>query len=289
MDTQMINKGMTKTKLIARRYGLNYIPKWLASIAFFTLALSLSVSATTSISQSYSTTDKLSLGSIVSLQNNSSDQVVAATSSNTDGLLGAVVNANNSILSLSSDDTNQVQVATSGTLQVLVSDINGTIVRGDHITASPISGVGMKATNNVRIVGIAQGDLAGGSQQSYTDKAGVKHTVIIGSIPVLVNVSYYFKEPDKTLVPSALQNLANALAGKTVSTLPIIISAAIFIITLIIVVSIIYAMINSSIISVGRNPMSQSAIYRDIIQLSALVMAILAVAVISIYLVLTRM
>jgi hypothetical protein len=262
---------------------------WLASMVLLILALPLVAGATASISQSYSTSDKLSLGSIVSLQNNSSDQVVAATSSNVDGLLGVVIDAGSSPLSLSSDESNQVQIATSGTLQILVSDINGTIVRGDHITASPISGVGMKATDNVRIIGIAQGDLAGGTQQSYTDKAGKKHSVILGEVPILVNVSYYFKEPVKTLVPPALQNIANALAGKTVSTLPIIISAAIFIITLIVVVSIIYAMIRSSIISVGRNPMSQSAIYRDIIQLSALVLVILAVAIITIYLVLTRM
>jgi hypothetical protein len=77
-------------------------------------------------------------------------------------------------------------------------------------------------------------------------------------------------------VPAAIQNMANALAGKSVSTLPILISLAIFIVTIIVVVSIVFAMVRSSIISVGRNPMSQSAIYRDIIQLSALVLAILA-------------
>jgi len=47
-------------------------------------------------------------------------------------------------------------------------------------------------------------------------------------------------------------------------------------------------MIRSGIISVGRNPMSQSAIYRDIIQLSVLVLGILTVAIISIYVILTR-
>jgi hypothetical protein len=82
--------------------------------------------------------------------------------------------------------------------------------------------------------------------------------------------------------------VANALAGKTVNTTPIIISAVIFIVTLAVVVSIIYSMIRSSIISVGRNPMSQSAVYRDVIQLSALVLGILAVSVISIYFILTR-
>ena len=151
----------------------------------------------------------------------------------------------------------------------------------------------MKATSNIRIVGIAQGDLnqtvGGTTKQTYTDSQGKTHTITIGEIPVMVNVAYYFKEPDKTVVPSALQNLANALAGKEVSTVPIIISTAIFVIMLIVVVSIIYAMIRSSIISVGRNPMSQSAIYRDLIQLSALVLAILAVGLIAIYMILTRL
>jgi hypothetical protein len=202
-----------------------------------------------------------------------------------------VVNPGNSVLSVASTQSNNAEVATNGVLQVLVSDINGAISNGDQITASPIGGVGMKATQNVRVIGISQGglDTTSGSKQDYTDKDGKKKSVFIGLIPVQVSVSYFFKEPEKTIVPSAIQNIANALAGKSVSTLPILISLAIFIITIIVVVSIIYAMVRSSIISVGRNPMSQSAIYRDIIQLSALVMAILAVGMISIYLVLTRM
>ena len=231
------------------------------------------------------------MGSIVSLKDGTSDQVVAADSSNVDNLLGVVVNADGSVLSISIDGTNKAEIATSGTLQLLASDINGSIKKGDQITASPISGVGMKATSNVRVIGIAQGDLdsTNGSKQPYTDKTGVKKFVIIGQIPVQVSVSYFFKEPEKTLIPMAIQNMANALAGRSVSTLPILISAGIFIVTLVVVVSIVFSMIRSSIISVGRNPMSQSAIYRDIIQLSALVMAILAIGVIAIYLVLTRM
>jgi hypothetical protein len=261
------------------------------AVTLLGLTLSTTTHALTSISQSYTTTQTLSLGSLVSLQTDtaSADQVVGATSSNGEGLFGVVINADSSPLALSSDQENQVQVATSGTEQTLVSDINGPVKRGDHITASPISGVGMKANGNVRIIGIAQSDMSGSSKQTYKDKAGTEHSVIVGQVPVLINVSYYFKEPDKTIIPSALQNMANALAGKTVSTLPIVISAAIFLIMLIVVSSIIYSMIRSSIISVGRNPMSQSAIYRDLIQLSALVIGILAVGLISVYLVLTRL
>lgn len=276
----------TTTK-VSRKGALRYV-----ALSFFAAALlPAAAHALTTISQGYATTDKLSLGSIVSLDPNAAGQVSAATSANANSILGVVIDAGNSLLALTNGQTNQIQVATSGIEQVLVSNINGNISEGDQITASPISGVGMKATSNVKVIGIAQESLSGtnGSQETYTDKSGAKHTIIIGDVPVLVNVAYFYKQPDKTLIPSAIQNIANALAGKTVNTLPILICMGIFIITLIVVISIIYSMIHSSIISVGRNPMSQSAVYRDLVQLSALVLAILAVAVIAIYLVLTKL
>jgi hypothetical protein len=252
------------------------------------LIIPVAASALTPLSRGYATDEKIPVGSVVSLVNNSSDQVVAATTENVEGLLGVVVNADSSLLSVKNGRGSQVQVTTGGTEPVLVSDINGDILRGDHITASPIKGVGMKATANIRIIGVAQADLTNGKKQTYKDESGVEQSVVIGEVPVVVNISSYFKEPVKTIVPLAIQNIANSLAGRQVNTLPILISAAIFIITIVVVVSIIYSMIRSSIISVGRNPMSQSAIYRDLIQLSALVLVILGVGISSIYMIITK-
>ncbi len=248
-------------------------------------------SALTPISQGFLTKSAPPMGTIVSLDKNSTDYVSPATVETGNGILGVVIQGNNSLLTVSDGKTNQVQVATSGVVPVLVSDINGDISAGDEITASPINGVGMKATTNAKVVGVAQNDLKTSSNnqtQAYTDKQGHKHTVLLGQVLVQVNVAYYYRQPDKTIVPQAIQNLANALAGKPVDSLPIIISMAIFIVTIVIIVTIIYSMIHSSIISVGRNPMSQAAIYRNLMQLSALVVATLGVAVVSIYMVLTR-
>lgn len=274
----------------AKKYGLHSIQLWVVGILFLALALPTAVSAVTSLSQGFSTSEALSMGSIVSLKSNTTDQIVAASSSNADSILGVVINDGSSLLTLSNGQENQVQVATSGMVSVLVSDINGEIKQGDSITASPVKGVGMKATSNAKVVGIAQGKPANSddTKQTYKDAEGKEHPLRLGEVPVLINVSYYYKQPDKTIIPSAVQNIANALAGKTVNTTPILISGAIFIITLAVVVSIIYSMIRSSIISVGRNPMSQSAVYRDVIQLSALVLGILAVSLTSIYFILTR-
>lgn len=262
---------------------------WLLVALLACVAMPSVAAAVTSISQGYLTKDDLSLGSLVSLDKDTTDHVSATTSDNVSNIFGVVIDAGNSLLSLSTGQA-QVQVATSGVVQVLVSDINGSVEAGDAITGSPIKGVGMKATDNIKVIGIAQSGLTNtnSSEQSYSDKQGKDHKVQIGLVPVLVSVAYYYKQANKTLIPSAVQNIANALAGKEVSPTPIIIAAAIFVVTVIVVTSIIYSMIRSSIISVGRNPMSQSAVYRDVLQLSVLVLGILTVAFIAIYLVLTK-
>ncbi len=127
------------------------------------------------------------------------------------------------------------------------------------------------------------------TSETYKTKDGQEKEVTVGQVTVLVNVAYFFKEPEKTIVPAAIQNVANGLAGKKVETLPILLAAGVFLITLIIVASFIYSMIHSSIISVGRNPMSQAAIYRDLLQMSSLVLTILAAGMVSIYLILTKL
>jgi hypothetical protein len=247
------------------------------------------VFAATTISQGYTSSSSVAVGSIVSLEHNSTDTVGPASINNINNLFGVVINDGSSVLTLESGDKTQVQVATSGVLPTLVSDCNGDISSGDPITASPVNGVGMKATTNIKIVGIAQGKVTGTTKQKVSKDVCGSEEITLGQVPVLISVAYHYQEPDKTLIPASLQNLANTIAGKSVSSLPVIISAAIFLITIIIVVAIVYTMIRSSIISVGRNPMAQSAVYRDVIQLSALVLAILGVGIIAIYLVLTRM
>lgn len=246
--------------------------------------------AATLISQGYMASSILPAGTIVSLKKDTIDFVESTTANTTNNILGVVINSDASQVSVASDKANQVQVATNGLEPVLVSTINGDVAVGDAITGSPIDGVGMKATGNSKVVGIAQDALPNSrsSKQTYKDKSGQQHDVVIGTVPVLVNVAYYYKQPDKTLFPSSVQNIANALAGKPVSALPIIISIGIFLVTLVLVVSIIYSLIKSSIISVGRNPMAQAAVYRNVIQLSLLILVILGVAIASIYMVLRR-
>lgn len=276
----------TKSILGNYRHLLAYLV--VSSVVVVTM-FAFSARAATPISEGYATETKLPVGSIVSLRENTADSVEPSTVSNSDNILGVVINSENSLLAVTNNEKLEAQVATSGTAPVIVSDINGEVQKGDHITASQIPGVGMKATGNVRIVGIALNKMTNASKQSYKDKSGAEHSLNVGQVHLQVGVAYFFKEPEKTLIPTAVQNVANALAGRQVNALPVLVSAGIFLVTIIVVVSIIYSMIKSSIISIGRNPMSQSAIYRDLIQMSALVLGILSVGMLAIYMVLTRM
>lgn len=256
-------------------------------------SLAASVQAAAGLAQGYRATEALAAGSLVSIDSQNSNSVLSANTDRLDGLIGVVVGANDALLSISSG-LDQVEVATSGVVQTIVTDLNGSIKVGDKITASPLNGVGQKAVLSTKVVGIAQADFSakteGGVKRKIKDKAGVEKEVTVGRIPMIVGVTYYVSGngSEKTVIPTYLQNLANELAGKKVSPLPIIVSVIIIIISLIVITALVYGAIKSSIISIGRNPLSQGAVYRSLLQVSALVMGILTVALVTVYLILSK-
>jgi len=94
-------------------------------------------------------------GAMVSTKSNSNDMIELASTKNSSRLVGVV--DTKPLLTISSGE-NQIQVVLSGATQVLVSDINGKVKAGDRITASPLSGVGMRASTDGQVVGNAQMD-----------------------------------------------------------------------------------------------------------------------------------
>ena len=289
MQKQSIQKLPANLFKLIRTATITHALLTVVAVGVVVFLLAATAYASTIISRTYKTDEEPPIGSIVSLAEDTDDEVKLSTAENADNMVGVVANENHSMISLSGMQEDEVPIATDGTFDVLVSDINGEVNRGDHIAASPIAGIGMQATSNTRVVGIAQRDLTidNGEVDTYTDAEGQEHEVLLGEVPAMINVAHYFVEPEQTIIPAAIQEISNAIAGRHVEPLPIIISSIIFIVTLIAVASIIFSMIRSSIISVGRNPMSQPAVYRNVIQLTALVLGILSVATVSIYLILT--
>jgi hypothetical protein len=242
-----------------------------------------------SISQGFQTDDpSITSAALVGIQKDSSNAIELSNSSNKDRLVGVV--GDKPLIELSGGGSG-AQVVTSGLTLALVSDINGKVVNGDKITASPIEGVGMKATQSTMVVGTAQGDLADISteEREVTTKDGKKQKVNIGLLPVQVSVSYYTvpEGAGSSFVPSFLQELANQVSGRNVSPVRVLVAALILLLLFISVTVLLYSAVRSSIISIGRNPLSESAVRKSLLEVGLTVAAVLMFATLVIYLVLT--
>lgn len=238
------------------------------------------------LAQSFQASGQLEIGTVVSLQQTKADTVVASNTDRVSQLVGVV--ANKPLIELSGGGTS-ASIVTSGVTQTLVSDINGEVKTGDKITASPINGVGMKATDPSLVVGTAQGNLSDSktTSKSLTDRNGKSRTVHIGLIPVQVNVTFYSPSAGtQSYIPSFLQDAANSLAGKAVSPVRVLASLLLAILALVSVTILLYSSVRSSLISIGRNPLSENAIHKGLIEVGAIIIGILVLTFVAIYLIL---
>src|SRR5882757_8634946 len=122
------------------------------------LLIPVSCVAAGAISQGYKTkSTNISKGALLSLVSSSSTTVEPANSSNATNLLG--VAADKPLIELSGSSESSTQVVVGGSTDVLVSTINGAVKAGDKITASPVSGIGMKAVEAAQVIGTAQASL----------------------------------------------------------------------------------------------------------------------------------
>jgi hypothetical protein len=249
---------------------------------------SLSAQGVSSIAQGFQTKDSgVVAGAIVSLKGSTPNTVELATPSNVQNLIG--IAGSKSLIELS-NGTGSVQVVTSGTTSTLVTDINGDIKTGDRITASPIAGVGMKATTSGVVVGTAQANLSGVTtrNQQVTDKKGKTSNVKIGSVPVQVDKVFYQAPSDNdSFLPPVLSDFASSVAGHDVSPVRILAASLLIALLFVIVTILLYSAVRSSIISIGRNPLSEQAVHKSLLEVGLTIVGVLVFTVIVVYLILT--
>lgn len=275
--------GLRNKKHTALFLGLLMVPV----LALYSFATAQAES-TAAISQGFKTEEvDLAAGALVSLTSGSQSTVQLSNTDRVNQLIGVI--GDRPLIELSNNDK-EVQVVISGATLTLVSDINGEIKSGDKITASPINGVGMKANASSLVVGTAQDDLASATTttRSINDKRGQPQSVKVGAIPVSINVTYYAAPEDKnSFLPPFLQSLANTVAGKEVSAVRVLISSLVLAFGFVSIAVLLYSSIRSSIISIGRNPLSEGAVRKSLFEVGATALGILLVMLIAIYLVLT--
>lgn len=259
------------------------------------LALFVAAPASASLSQGFATTTPITTGSLVSLDPKTSGSVVVADLNNAGRLFGVVVPASSASISLSGAGDGQVQVATSGSAQVLVTTAGGDIHVGDYISVSQIAGVGQKVgSSSTRVIGTAGADFNGSgdgvTKRTIDDGSGKKKEVAIGQVPVIISVSSYTSTDGKQsyVVPNWLQNLSNTLAGKAVSPVRIIIAGLILIVAVISISVLLYSAVRNSIISIGRNPLSKGGVLQGMLTVGVIAVIILAITAVAMYLVISR-
>ncbi len=241
------------------------------------------------IVEGFTSGNRLPSGVIVASTVNEETEVELAGSGNADRIVGVISNQQDGLLTFTSRNTD-VYVATSGTSQVYVSDLNGEIRQGDYITASPIKGVGMAADDTTSfVVGVALADYDVNNSTAtttVTDRTGGTKEVRIGKLQMEIS-------PRNITVGESNQRqvfvsfLGEAVAGKPVSQTQVVVAMLLFFVLLVLEGSILYGSIYSSVISIGRNPLARRAVYKNLAQVGGISIIVLLVGLGAIYVVLT--
>ena len=246
-----------------------------------------------SLSVSYNSSGQsLPAGTIVTDGIGKDGVVVPAASGLSQGnIVGVVVPQSDVVVSQgigmsgadNAQDGSQVQVSTSGLANVLVSDINGPIVQGSKIAASPLAGIGMLATESGKVVGAVRADLTDKSPNAkhitVTDNDGKQRTVLVALLPVMLDVGFYQPPPNQnSLLPNFLKSLANAVGGRDVPAGRLVASFVIMIVALVMVVILLSSGVRSSIGAIGRNPLAKRAIQGSLVAVLLLAGLVLVVS-----------
>lgn len=219
------------------------------------LAWPLSVKAD-NVVDGYSSKQPLEPGQVVAIDKSANNSVKPAPASDSNQIYGVVVDPSDAAITLVGSNT-QTFVATTGTYQVLVSTINGSIKSGDYISMSNVDGIAAKAANTEPVI-------LGKATSGFDGKAGVVTTSGKASIGrIYVNISIQ-KNPlansDPTL-PYFLRRVANSVANKSVPVIRVYTAVLLFLISILATVTILWGGVRGSQISLGRNPLSKKVIF----------------------------
>jgi hypothetical protein len=175
----------------------------------------------------------------------------------------------------------------------LVSSQNGAIKVGDYVTISAVDGIGMLALPEQKLVfGRAVSSFDGktnviGNVSLKTTGGKEADKAAIGMISVVIDIRRNPNEKStKADLPSFLQRLGEAIAEKPVGPLRIYLSVAITGISIIAAITILYGGVQSSLISIGRNPLSKKSIFRGLFEIILTSFIILIIGLFAVYLLL---
>jgi len=251
------------------------------------LLTATSLAASGTVAQTVSSDQTLPIGALVSLSNSSGNRAELANTANGSRLFGVV--SEQASVSLADGSGGTTKAVVSGTTPTLVSDMNGTVIKGDPIAVSPLSGVGMKAIVSGPSIGTAAADLSSNitGRRTLADTSGADRAVNIGLIPVQISVAFYAAPKEDIIVPNFLRSAASAIAGREVSPQRIWAAIGVLAIGLIVTGVMLQAAIRASLSSIGRNPLAAVAIRKGLFQAVSVTVLVLTGCAFATYIILS--
>lgn len=285
--------GCSELSSVTRQQSMKNKQVLATITAVMVMVLNLTVpvlAKASSIAQGYITSDKnLTTGMAVSLgedSNSSVQTVVPATTSNSGKFVGILTTNNANLLTLTSSNATVV-VATSGEAIAFVTDISGSVKKGDKLSISPVKGLLMKTEDNSASGVAAALEDAGvrpPNKQTIDLANGKKKEISIYSIEVSIN--QHIIPSSETSNKTFLKTLGQNISGKKVSDWQAVIALVVFILLLVVEAALIYGSVHSTFTALGRNPMAHDLVYKQLAQVILAVLAVLAFGIATIYAVL---
>lgn len=263
-------------------------PRLIALLALVTLVVISTTRPLTAqqVTQGYGTDEPMERGMLVRLKDGDTSKVSLLKQAEAKYMHGVVVAPNDAPITLSSDDQ-KVFVASSGHYDVLVSTQNGEIKQGDYITISAVDGIGMKANkDSTHVIGKALNSFNNTSSVEGNTQVNGKTTKygrVITDLTVAANPLFNSSGP---AVPGFLQKAAQSVGGKSVSTARTYVATFVAMATLLVTGVLLYGSIRSSIIAVGRNPLSRSPVGRGLLKVLLVSLIIFLSGIFAVYLLL---
>lgn len=262
-------------------------PKKIIGSLIFAILIATSVAsvAAATVTQGFNTQDTIPQGAIVSLDKQASE-VILASSANVSTLYGVVVREGDVSFSQGTNTNSSiVPVASGGVVETLVSNNNGPVNVGDPITVNDVAGIGEKATNSGKIIGIAQSALSEQDSSSRTvsiGQNGSQKNINIATIPVKIEVSDY-ASPHGSGNRNKILQVADSLVGKEVKPFGLVVSGLILLVCIFVSVFLITSSGYASMISIGRNPLSERKIIKSLLRMLGIALSIFVVGLLLSY------
>lgn len=238
------------------------------------------------LGEDFSSDKNLKIGSLVSLKKDTPKEVELSNVENSEYLLGVVTNSQENSVSYSKDSA-EVSIALSGEVEVFATDVNGQISKGDFIGASWLEGVGMKAdfTSEQKLLGVAMEDYDIKTAKEYgeIDTPSGKKEATVQSLKVRL---FERDNSQTTSSMSSVEKILSRIAGKNVSVIKIAVCLVIFLIGIVTAGFFVSSSIKGSFISIGRNPLASSSIYRSLVHVTTMSVAIILIGAALAYVVL---